>query len=197
MRAPPTTGQAPEGPTTDLAPVGAPFPPPSGPAALGLVVGVALLARSELDHGFLAAVVDGFDLVVHEAGHPLLALTGSRVLAILGGTLAQLAVPVAAAAAFWRRRQPASLAAALAWLGLNLVNVGRYVADAEARALPLLGADADGHDWWNLLGMVGARHHGPALGAAVAGLGWLLQGLAPAWVVAAWLRVRLDAARRG
>jgi hypothetical protein len=171
-----------------------PFPPPSGPAVLALVAGTALLARSGLQHGFLAAVVDGFDLVVHEAGHPVLGLLGSRFLMFLGGTLAQLALPVAAAVAFAARRQPASFAAAVVWVGINLVNVGRYAADAEARVLPLLAADADSHDWWNMLGMLGIRGHATALGGAIAAAGWALQALAPGWSLARWVAARLDAA---
>lgn len=171
-----------------------PFPPPSGAAVLALVAGTVLLTRSELDHGFLAAVVDGFDLMVHEAGHPILGLLGSRSLMFLGGTLVQLAVPLAAAAAFAVGRQPASLATAAVWLGVNLVNVGTYCADAEARALPLLAVDADAHDWWNMLGMLGIRSWGPSIGHGLAALGWSLHLAAPAWALARWLGTRLDAA---
>jgi len=156
------------------------------------VAGTALLARSQLTHGWLAAIVDGFDLVVHEAGHPIAGLLGLRFITFLGGTLAQLALPVAAAVVFARTRQPASLAAALVWIGVNLVNVGTYAADAEARALPLLGAGPEGHDWWNMLGMLGVREHAPAIGGLVRAGGWSLQALAPAWVTAAWLRSRLE-----
>jgi hypothetical protein len=161
-----------------------------------LVAGTALLARSQLTHGWLAAVVDGFDLVVHEAGHPVAGILGLRFLTFLGGTLAQLALPVVAAVVFARRRQPASLAAALVWIGVNLVNIGTYAADAEARALPLLGAGPEGHDWWNMLGMLGLREHATAIGGLVRWAGWALEALAPAWVAAAWLRSRLDAAPR-
>jgi hypothetical protein len=158
-----------------------------------LVAGTALLARSQLTHGFLAAVVDGFDLVVHEAGHPIAGILGLRFLTFLGGTLAQLALPVVAVVVFARTRQPASLAAAVVWIGVNLVNVGTYAADAEARALPLLGAGPEGHDWWNMLGMLGVREHAGAIGATVKALGWGLQALAPGWAAAAWLAARLEA----
>ena len=157
------------------------------------MAGTALLARSQLSHGWLAAVVDGFDLVIHEAGHPIAGLLGLRFLTFLGGTLAQLALPVAAAVIFARTRQPASLAAAVVWIGVNLVNVGTYVADAEARALPLLGAGPEGHDWWNMLGMLGVREHAGAIGGLVRAGGWALQALAPAWAAAAWLEARLGA----
>lgn len=174
-----------------------PFPPPSGPAVLALIAGTALLARSGLERGFLAAVVDGFDLVVHEAGHPVLGLLGSRFLMFLGGTLAQLALPLAAAAAFAARRQPGAFAAAVVWVGFNLVNVGHYAADAEARVLPLLAADADSHDWWNMLGMLGVRAHATAIGGTIAAAGWALQALGPGWALARWLSARLDAAGPG
>jgi hypothetical protein len=167
------------------------FPPPSGAAVAALLAGVALLVRSERTHGFLAAAVHGFDLVVHEIGHPLFGLLGWRFLGILGGTLLQLAPPVAAAVAFWRRRQAVPVAAAVAWLGLNLVNVGTYAADAQARALPLLNADADGHDWWNMLRALGLLEQGRAIGGAIGAAGWALQLAAPAWVAALWLRERL------
>jgi len=160
------------------------------------VAGTALLARSQLTHGWLAAIVDGFDLVVHEAGHPIAGILGLTFVTFLGGTLAQLALPVAAAVIFARTRQPASLAAALVWIGVNLVNVGTYAADAEARALPLLGAGPEGHDWWNMLGMLGVRQHAAAIGGLVRAVGWALEALAPAWVTAAWLRSRLEAPER-
>ena len=160
------------------------------------MAGTALLARSQLTHGWLAAVVDGFDLVVHEAGHPIAGLLGLRFVTFLGGTLAQLALPVVAAGVFARRRQPASLAAALVWIGVNLVNVGTYAADAEARALPLLGAGPEGHDWWNMLGMLGVREHAAGIGGLVRTVGWALEALAPAWAAAAWLRPKVERATR-
>lgn len=170
------------------------LPTPSGAAVLALVAGAALLARSQLQHGFLAAVVDGFDLMVHEVGHPILGLFGSRFLMFLGGTLFQLAAPVAALVAFAASRQPASCAAAVVWLGVNLVNVGTYAADAEARALPLLAADASAHDWWNMLGMLGVRAHATAIGGIIAAAGWALQAAGPTWALWRWLSARLDAA---
>jgi hypothetical protein len=168
------------------------FPPPRGAAVAALLAGLAFLLRSERDHGFLAAVIHGADLVFHEAGHPLFGLLGWRFLMILGGTLLQLTPPLASAVIFWRRRQAASLAVVLVWLGVNLVNVGQYAADAQARALPLVNADADGHDWWNMLGALGLLEQCRAIGATIGALGWTLQLLAPAWAATLWLRRRLE-----
>jgi hypothetical protein len=173
------------------------FPPPRGPAVAALLVGATLLARSQLTHGALAAVVNGADLVFHEAGHPIFGLLGWRFLMFLGGTLGQLAFPVAGAVTFARRRELVPLCVALVWLGVNLVDVGRYMADAEARALPLLTGEPGTHDWWNLLGMLGIREAGPALGGALETLGWGLWAAAPLWASAHWLRQRLLVAGHG
>jgi hypothetical protein len=160
------------------------FPAPERWEAVAIALFAALLAWSHLSRGFLAAALSGADLVFHEAGHPIFGLLGSRFLMFLGGTLAQLAFPVAAAFGFARSGRAGSFAVALLWIGFNLVDIGAYAADASARALPLLAADEDSHDWWNLLGMLGVRDHCRAIGGAISGAGWLLWIGAPAW--AAW-----------
>lgn len=179
----------------DPAPAATPrlLPAPAGWEAAALVAFAGLLAWSHLGRGALAAIVSGADLVFHEAGHAVFGLPGSRALAFLGGTLAQLAIPVAAAAAFALRRRTAPFAVALVWLAFNLVEVGAYAGDAVDRALPLLAADEGQHDWWNLLGMLGVREHARGIGAAIAGAGWTLWAGAPAW--AAWRSVAARRAR--
>jgi hypothetical protein len=167
------------------------FPAPSGAAVAALLAGTALLLRSQLTHGFLAAALDGADLLFHEAGHPLFSVFGWRFLTILGGTLGQLAFPVLAAVVFARRRETASFAVAVIWIGFNLVNIGTYAADGEARLLPLVGADQDGHDWWNMLGALGLRSSAPGIGRFIRFWGWTLEAVAPAWASAAWLLPRL------
>ncbi len=179
-----------------------PYPPPAAAAqdallpappawqAAAVASFAALLAWSHLARGTLAAIVSGADLVFHEAGHPIFGLLGSRLLMSLGGTLAQLAFPIAAAVAFALRRRTAALAVALVWVGFNLVNVGTYAADAMDRALPLLAPDLDSHDWWNILGTLGVREHCRGIGRAIAGAGWALWAVAPAWTAWRWLRAR-------
>ncbi len=160
---------------------GARLPAPRPWEAAAVAALAALLAWSHATHGFVAAIVSGADLVFHEAGHPLFGVFGSKLLTYLGGTLAQLAIPAAAAVAFARRRATAAFAVALVWLGFNLVNVGAYAADAMDRALPLLAPDVDSHDWWNVLGMLGVRERCRGIGGTIAGAGWALWALAPAW----------------
>lgn len=173
----------------DVEPVAAPAAP-AGWEVAAVAVFAALLARSYLGRGWLAAIVSGADLVFHEAGHPVLGLLGSRFLMFLGGTLGQLAFPVAAAVAFAARRRAAPFAVAVVWLGFNLVEVGRYAADAADRILPLLAPDEDSHDWWNMLGMLGVRHRCREIGGAIGLAGALLWAGAPAWAGWRWLRGR-------
>jgi hypothetical protein len=166
------------------------LPAPAAWQAAALAAFAALLAWSHLGRGWLAAVVAGADLVFHEAGHPIFGLLGSPFLMYLGGTLAQLAIPLAAAVAFARRRRTAAYAVALVWIGFNLVNVGAYAADATDRALPLLAPDAGSHDWWNMLGALGARERCRGIGGTIAAAGWALWAGAPAWAGWRWLRAR-------
>lgn len=124
-------------------------------------------------------VLDSANLVFHEAGHPLVGVLSHR-LAVYGGTLMQLAIPAAVAASFWRRREPLGFALGGVWLFQNFFNIARYVADARAQALPLVGGGD--HDWTEILGRWGVLHLDGTLArlltvAAVVGaaacVGWL------------------------
>ena len=70
----------------------------------------------------------------------------------------------------------------MAALGLpsRLMVWSRMVADDIAAAV---FADADAHDWWNMLGMLGLRAHASAIGGTISAVGWGLQAAAPAWAV--------------
>jgi hypothetical protein len=89
-------------------------------------------------------LLDSANLALHEAGHPLVGILSSR-LAVYGGTIFQLAFPVVFALDFRRRGHAAGFAACGVWLGENLLNVARYMADARAGQLPLVGGGD--HDW--------------------------------------------------
>jgi hypothetical protein len=97
------------------------------------------------------------DLVFHEAGHVLFGFF-PRFLAVLGGSLTQVLVPLACVAAFWRQRERFGVAVAAWWAGQNLVDLAPYINDARALQLVLLGgrtgAEVEGHDWEYLLGAV-------------------------------------------
>ena len=81
-------------------------------------------------------LLDGANLALHEAGHPVVGLFSERLM-VYGGTIFQLLFPALFAHHFWRRRQAPGFAAMLLWLAESLMNVGRYMKDARAQALPL------------------------------------------------------------
>lgn len=92
--------------------------------------------------------LDNLNLAIHETGH-LVFGWGGEVLTALGGTLLQLLLPLAFALSFWRRGDRHAASVALWWTGQNCFNIARYVADARAQELPLVGGGE--HDWTFLL----------------------------------------------
>jgi hypothetical protein len=100
------------------------------------------------------SVFDGINLGIHEAGHLLFRFMGNEFLYFAGGTILQLAAPVAAMIMFWRQPDYFATAICGCWLSTNLYGVATYVGDARAQGLPLVtvgGGDAV-HDWHYLLG---------------------------------------------
>ena len=95
--------------------------------------------------------LNGVDLVFHEAGHVIFMPFG-ETLYLMGGSLFQVLLPMMLAGVFFRRGEQVNAAVMLLWAAQNLGNVSVYIADAQERALPLLGGDPDHHDWWQILG---------------------------------------------
>ena len=165
------------------------------------VIGIPYLVGST-DGIFL---LSGADLYIHEVGHLFFAFFG-RFICVAGGTLLQLAVPVAATVSFRVTRQRLSSLFGLFWIGENLLNVSHYVADARTRAIPLVNfggeVGPEGHDWHYLLGTLGLLRADHFLGAVVwlAGAGLIISSLLAAvapperWQKGwAWLKPRLEA----
>jgi hypothetical protein len=94
--------------------------------------------------------LDDLNLAVHEAGHLVFSAFG-ETLTILGGSLFQVIVPAVFVGYFARTRQRYAASVTMAWVGVNLLNVSRYIGDARAQQLPLLGGEDSIHDWWYLL----------------------------------------------
>ncbi len=103
-----------------------------------------------LASGGVVAFLHGVNLVFHEAGHLIFGFFGQFV-AVLGGSLNQVLIPVICVVAFLRTHQRASAAVALFWTGQSLADVAVYAADGRAMALPLL-AEGLIHDWNYILG---------------------------------------------
>jgi hypothetical protein len=123
--------------------------------------------------GGILAVLDGANFVFHEGGHVVFFFLG-QFLYVLGGSLMQVALPVACSVYFWRAGRPAAAAATLFWAGESLSHVAIYVADARAQALPLHGGDGVIHDWNYLLANLGLLGWAEGLGRLTFALGFLL-----------------------
>jgi hypothetical protein len=74
----------------------------------------------------------------------------------------------------------------LGWLGQSFIDVSVYAADAQTRAIPLIGGiGPENHDWWNMLIMTGALHHTPVIAGALVAAGvlvWLVMVAVPRWI---------------
>lgn len=124
-------------------------------------------------------------LPFHEAGHVLLAPFG-RFVAVLGGSLFQVLVPVVCWVAF-RTSNPDRWGRLVSvwWAGQNLCDVALYVNDARALRLVLLGgrtgAEVEGHDWEFLLGRLGLLAQDHRIAWTMHLVGGLVMLLALAW----------------
>ena len=136
-------------------------------------------------------ILDSANLAFHEAGHPLLGLFGPT-LGLYGGTLGQLVFPLITTAAFLQRRQAHAVAACGAWCGENLLNIGRYMADARAQELPLVGGGE--HDWWHIFTRWGLLERDTLIGGATRGFGWLVMFACAGALVWLWRAQRQTAA---
>jgi len=121
------------------------------------------------DDGFVL-LLDHANLAFHEAGHLFFGMLGST-LGLYGGTLGQLVFPVVAAVSFWRRRQAVGVALSGVWLFENFLNIARYMADARAQLLPLVGGGE--HDWYHIFSGLGLLDRDTDVAAVTQTLGWL------------------------
>ena len=156
--------------------------------AILLLVAWKVLARgiSPLPSGTILAVLDGANLIFHEAGHVLFLFFG-EFLQILGGSLMQVVIPSTCTVYFWLHEQRSSSAVTLFWTGESITNVAIYVADARRMELPLIGGD---HDWNYLLGRLGLLNQAESLGRFVFFLGVITILLALALLISDLARSR-------
>jgi hypothetical protein len=130
---------------------------------------------------------------IHEGGHLLFRFFG-EFLAVAGGTILQLSVPLMLAAFFIFQRQIPDTAFCLFFFFEQFLPIATYMADARAQELPLLTV-GDGdyviHDWAYLFGRLGVLEHDTAIAHAVRVLGWIGMIATLAWMI--WRSLQTNA----
>ena len=121
-------------------------------------------------------LLDNLTLVVHEAGHFFFRFFGPFMM-FAGGTILQLLLPLVLAGHFYVHDYRLGTQLGLLWFGQSCIDVSIYAGDARQRILPLLGDNLAGHDWHNMLGMLGLLDAAPVLSAVFYGMGLLAFGL--------------------
>jgi hypothetical protein len=91
-------------------------------------------------------LIDGVNLVIHEAGHFIFRFFGEFMM-IAGGSLFQVIMPGLFVGYFCYQRKFYSASLVLFWVGESILNVSVYAADSLALQLPLLGGQDSVHDW--------------------------------------------------
>jgi hypothetical protein len=111
---------------------------------------------------------------------------------IAGGSITQLAAPLAAAFIFWRQRDWFGVAVTGTWESYALANLSAYIADARAQALPLVSvgnSDEIIHDWNWLLGRANLLQWDVRLGRVATLLGALV--LVASVILGSWACMRM------
>ena len=104
-----------------------------------------------------SSFMHNINLPFHEFGHIFFMPLGEFMM-ILGGSLFQVLLPLALMCVFvFKQRDTFAGSIMLWWCGQNFIDVSPYIADAQYRALPLVGGGGEeSHDWGNLLTMMNA-----------------------------------------
>jgi len=143
----------------------------AGLATLTVLTVLVLANGLALPSGVILNFLHLIDLVFHEAGHIIFGFFG-RFIAVLGGSLNQVLIPVVCTAVFAWRQQFGSAAVTLFWTGQSISDVAVYVADGRTLALPLL-AEGLIHDWNFILGTLGLLNAAELFGRLTFALGAL------------------------
>ena len=99
------------------------------------------------------------NLPFYEAGHVIFIPFG-RFMTILGGNLGQVLMPIICLGTFLvKTRDPFGASVALWWTAESMMDITPCINDARAMDLMLIGGvtgkETDGHDWNNILTMLG------------------------------------------
>jgi hypothetical protein len=134
----------------------------------------------------------GITFGVHEFGHLLFGFFG-EVMTIAGGSLTQILIPVATGFLFYHYRDFFGIAAAGVWLSSSLLDLARYIGDARAFDLDLVGFGEDSvHDWAWLLGHFHALQYDTRLAGFTRALAVLVLALSLGFGI--WLCLQMGRA---
>lgn len=108
---------------------------------------------------FFPSILASSTYMIHEYGHLLFSYFGT-FLSIFGGTFWECATPALVAWYFRKQKDFFAMAVSIGWLGVAFQRVAVYAADARAQKLELVSPwditlDKSGHDWTNMLSMLG------------------------------------------
>jgi hypothetical protein len=129
--------------------------------------------------------LSALNLVFHEAGHAIFGLLGIPFLTTAGGTIMQLALPAACLVHFLKQKSKAGVGFSLFWVGINLINVAYYAADAQQQVIILItgmsGSEGGGHDWGYMLDVFGLKRWSVGVGRLIHFAGAAFMAVGPAW----------------
>jgi hypothetical protein len=153
------------------------------------VWGWSLYALDVGDAEIMGSFMHLIVLPIHEAGH-LLFIPFGRFMAVLGGSLFQVLLPLVLMASFMfgfggSRRDNFAASLMLWWAAVSIIDVAPYIWDAFDPKMTLLGAktgaESDGHDWQNILGDLGLIKKAHLIAGIAHKLGLVVMLVAYAW----------------
>lgn len=155
------------------------------PAVAGLLALTLLILWLALTGEKWVWLLDGANLLFHEAGHPIFGMLSERLM-VYGGTLAQLIFPCVVWWHFRARQDVAGTYVGTIWFAENWLNIARYMADARAQELPLVGNGDRIHDWNEILGRWGLLNADTTLAGLIRFLAVIGMLAAAAWLIWRW-----------
>jgi hypothetical protein len=135
-------------------------------------------------------MIDLVFVPIHEGGHLLFRWFG-EFLAVAGGTILQLAVPVMLGLYFAFQRQILGTTFCFFFFFEQFLPISNYMADARAQELPLLTVgDSDDviHDWNYLFGKFHVLDHDLQIAHAFRVMGWIGMVAVVSWMMLRGLR---------
>ena len=137
--------------------------------AVTTAASIVLFIVIKNDQDQFIPILDGANLIFHEAGHPIFGILGNT-LGLYGGTIGQLVFPMVITISFWLKRETIGFTVGLMWFFENFLNIARYMADARVQLLPLVGGGE--HDWTQIFSNWGVLSSDTKIAGFVNDLGW-------------------------